>query len=303
MRLLRQALAGQATGSGAAVRLVAVFLASAFAVEFALMVVLSRLIPDSALSLTVAAADATILTLVLAPLAWWLFLKPLQRVHDDRGMLMERVLSAQEQERSRIASDLHDGLGQDLTSMLLHLRMLQHAESLEAVRGHAATLRELVAGAIEVMRRVVRETRPPVLDDLGLVAAVEKRLVDVQAATGIATSITSHGIQQRRLPHAVETALYRIIQEALTNAIRHAEADHVTVVIDATATEVRAEIRDDGDGFDLGKSLSQESRPFGLLDMKERVVPLGGRVDIETAPGRGSAVVVRIPLTARKEAS
>lgn len=296
MRLLADALAGRSSDFRASIRLFGLFLLTTFVVEASVMAALPWLLPSAMPPMAGAMLDATLLTLVLAPVVWRAFLVPLRRLHDDRGRLLERILSAQETERVRIARDLHDGLGQNLTSMLLHLRVMEDTPTIDVAREHVSTLRRIAATSLEDLRRVVRETRPPVLDDLGLAAALEKQLADLQDISGIAVTFTCDGRVIERLPAAVETALYRVIQEAVTNAVRHSRAGHLMVTLTRNDGEVLVTITDDGIGFDAAAVLHGARPPFGLLGMQERVRPLGGSVTFTSDAGRGTVVHVRVPL-------
>lgn len=297
MRLLADAIAGRGSDFGASVRLFGLFLLTTFVVEASVMVVLPWLLPSSMPPMAGAMLDATLLTLVLAPVVWRVFLVPLHRLHDDRGRLLERTLSAQETERTRIARDLHDGLGQNLTSMLLHLRVMGEAATIDNVRAHIGTLRQIAATSLDDLHRVVRETRPPVLDDLGLAAALEKQLADMQDISGVAVTFVCDGQGIERLSAAAETALYRVTQEAVTNAIRHSHASHLTVTLRRSDDEVLVTIADDGKGFDVAAILRSEHPPYGLLGMQERVRPLGGSVTFTSDAGKGAVVHVRVPST------
>ncbi|MFM8734086.1 MAG: sensor histidine kinase [Pirellulales bacterium] len=297
MRLLAEALAGRASDFGASIRLFFLFLLTTFVVEALVMAVLPWLLPSTMPPMAGAMLDATLLTVVLAPVVWRVFLVPLWRLHDDRGRLLERILSAQETERTRIARDLHDGLGQNLTSMLLHLRVIEDTSTNDVTREHVGTLRRIAATSLEDLHRVVRETRPPVLDDLGLSAAVEKQLGDIQEASGIAATFIGADQVVERLPAALETALYRIIQEAVTNAIRHSRASHLTVKFTRSDDEALITVADDGGGFHVTSVLNGEQPPFGLLGMQERIRPFGGSVTFTSDAGRGTTVHVRVPLS------
>lgn len=267
------------------------------------MMALPWLLPANLPQSIGAILDATLLTLVLAPVVWRVFLVPIRRLHDDRGLLLERTLSAQEAERARIARDLHDGLGQNLTSMLLHLRVIEETPTIDVAREHVGTLQRIAATSLEDLRRVVRETRPPVLDDLGLVAALDKQLADIQEIGGVVVSFLCDGAGIERLGAPVETALYRVIQEAVTNAVRHANAGHLTVNLAQGVGEVVVTITDDGKGFDVDGVLQGEQSPFGLLSMKERVRMVGGTVTFVSDIGRGTIVDVRVPLDGPGERS
>lgn len=302
MRLNTQAWPAKASGPVAAAWVFALFLAAVFTVEFGIMSVLPLIMPEATDATLAGVVDGTILTAALAPLAWWGFVRPLRRLSETRRLLLERLLEAQEAERRRLSAELHDGLGQNLTTMLLRLKVIEDATVAPAVRENAAALRRITADSLAEIRRLVRDARPPVLDDLGLAAAVERQLEEVAAATGIATRVAWHGVASR-LPESIETACYRIVQEAVTNAARYATARRIDVAIDCLTDAVQATIRDDGRGFDVRAALRPEERPFGLLGMQERVAALGGSIDIASRPNAGTTVTLTIPFQCQRARS
>lgn len=273
------------------------FLATMFSCELGIMLALAAILPRDTSPLVGSLADAAILTVVLAPLLWWLFVRPAQQLTAGRSRLLERILSAQEEERRRIAADLHDGLGQSLTSVLLRLAAIEAGARVPEVQAAAAATREIITQSLEDIRRLVRDTRPPVLDDLGLIAAVAKLLEDAAAAAGLEAAFTSRDEAGGRLDPAIETAMFRVVQEALTNAVRHAHCRHLEVDIVILPAGIEAVIRDDGDGFDVAATLRDPQRPFGLLSMRERLEPFGGTVSISSRAGSGTQVEVRLPFS------
>lgn len=297
MRLRTQPWHGDTGGRGPG-RFFVVFLATMFVLELGIMTVLPRLVPEGAPPLVAAVIDGAVLTAVLAPLVWFGFVRPVQRLHESRGLLLDQFLSAQEDERRRITADLHDGLGQNLTTMLLRLSVLADSATTAAVRENAAALRAIASSSLAEIRELVRETRPPALDDLGLAAALERQLADLAAATGIAATFSWPDGEGRRFTPEIETAVYRVVQEAVTNAARHAAAGRIEVVLAATPQILTATVRDDGRGFDVRAALQPARQPFGLLGMRERVAVFGGSVDVTSEPGRGTVVEARIPLAA-----
>jgi signal transduction histidine kinase len=162
---------------------------------------------------------------------------------------LRRVVSAQELERKRLARELHDETGQALTSMLLGLKTMEEAKSEADVRAAAAALRELVVGTLQDVRRLAVELRPKALDDFGLQAALERLSETFAEQTGIALEVEAR--LAGRLPSEVETALYRIVQEALTNVVKHAHAQRVSIVLMRKDGSVAALIEDDGRGLAL----------------------------------------------------
>jgi signal transduction histidine kinase len=210
-----------------------------------------------------------------------------QRVQRDA---LRRVVHAQEAERQRIARELHDETGQALTSMLLGLRAAEDAKD-EASRARAlASLRELAAATLRDVRRLAVELRPKALDDFGLVPALERLIDGFRERTGLDAQFEA--ALPGRLPPEVETALYRIVQEALTNVVKHAHAGHVSILLARRGSSVTAVVEDDGVGF----TPSSATAGLGLVGMRERVALLGGHLVVESREGAGSTFVAEVPL-------
>jgi signal transduction histidine kinase len=205
---------------------------------------------------------------------------------------LERVLSAQEDERRRLARELHDETGQALTSILLGLRGLEEAKDPETLRAAVGEVRELVRSTLQDVRQLAVELRPTALDDFGLVAAVERLTANFAEQTGIGVEFVPN-LPEGRLPPDVETALYRIVQESLTNVVKHARAGHVSVVLTQNDRLVSVVVEDDGVGFE---PLRVHGDGIGLVGMRERVGLLGGRVAVESRPGAGTTFVAEVPL-------
>ena len=203
---------------------------------------------------------------------------------------LRRVLEAQELERRRLARELHDQTGQELTSVLLGLKAVEEAKS-DAERAEAlAGVHEQVLGTLHDVRRIAVELRPKALDDFGLVAALERLRDTFSEQTGMRVDLESR--IRDRLPTEVETALYRIVQEALTNVVKHAQATAVSIVLARKDGVVTAVIEDDGRGFSPGGTLDG----LGLLGMGERLALLGGKLKIESSHGAGTTIVAELPL-------
>ena len=205
---------------------------------------------------------------------------------------VRRVVEAQELERTRLARELHDETGQALTSILLGLKPLEEALAGHPARAALAELREHVVSALQDVRRLAVELRPAVLDDYGLVPAIE-RLVDAFAEQDVRVDFHS-ALGETRLPSDVETALYRVVQESLTNIVKHANAKHISVSLARRESGVAAVIEDDGAGFD---QRTVREGGVGLLGMRERLALLDGRLEIESRPGAGTTVVAEVPLS------
>jgi signal transduction histidine kinase len=205
---------------------------------------------------------------------------------------LRRVVAGQELERRRLARELHDETGQALTSILLGLRAVEESQGADAMRKAASDLRELVVATLQDVRRLAVQLRPKALDDFGLAPALERLTQTFAEATELHVDVEAR-LGEERLPAEVETTLYRIVQEALTNVVKHAEASNVSILLvrrDATATVV---IEDDGKGFD--PEHVREGR-VGLLGMRERVELHDGRLTIESVPGSGTTLVAEVPV-------
>jgi PAS domain S-box-containing protein len=221
-----------------------------------------------------------------------------RRHAEVRARLLEQVTAAQEEEQRRLARELHDETGQSLTSLLVGLRTLADAPSLVAAREQVTELRRVTARTLDEVRRLARGLRPGVLDELGLVPAIEQLSVDHSQLHSIAVEVSAGSFGMERLPPAVEAALYRVIQEALTNAAKHSGARTVNVVLQRRRELVQAIVSDDGCGFDVEATLRTPAARahLGLHGMRERAALLGGTVTIESTPGEGTTIYVRVPV-------
>lgn len=225
----------------------------------------------------------------------WDDLREKERV---RGQLLEKVISAQEEERKRIARELHDDTGQALTSLMVGLRAASDACA-PATRAQFEQLRDIAAETLQSVKRLARELRPAALDDLGLAAALERYVANYRLTYGLNADLQMTGFQNdARVPAESELALYRIVQEALTNVAKHARAQNVSIVVARKPASVVAVIEDDGQGFDAHAVLMSphEETKLGLHGMRERAELLGGQLQIESTPGQGSSVFVEIPI-------
>jgi signal transduction histidine kinase len=205
---------------------------------------------------------------------------------------LRRVVAGQEVERRRLARELHDETGQALTSILLGLRAVEEAGSGDGIRESISAVRELVVATLQDVRTLAVQLRPKALDDFGLVPALERLVQTFSESTGISVDLEA-GLGEHRVPAEVETTLYRIIQEALTNVVKHAEAKRVSVLLVRRDGSVTAVVEDDGIGFD---ATSTREDGLGLLGMRERVELHDGHLKIEASPGAGTTLVVEMPL-------
>jgi signal transduction histidine kinase len=219
-----------------------------------------------------------------------------------RRQFVEQALAAQEEERKRIARELHDQIGQALTSLLLTLRALEdEADRSEEPSVSSVRLQEvkaIVADTLDGVRDLALGLRPSVLDDLGLVPALRRVVRTFNTRHALAIDFQPVRLEGVRLPPAVETALYRIVQEALTNVVQHASASRVSLLLEARADTVTLIVEDDGLGFQVDSLMhgAADKRWLGLYGMRERAELLGGMLTVESAPGAGTTVFVRVPL-------
>ena len=209
-----------------------------------------------------------------------------------------QILHAQEQERKRIARELHDETSQVLTSLLISLALLEEAVMEPEARVRIAETRALAHQTLRAVRNLSIDLRPSALDDLGLLPALRWYIKEYQQKCGIEVELTTSGFKER-LPAEMETALYRIVQESLTNTAKHAQATKVWVAMKQDGAQTQAHVRDNGRGFDAQTVLKTpwQDRGLGLAGMMERASLLNGNVQILSTPGAGATIDVTIPLT------
>jgi signal transduction histidine kinase len=220
-----------------------------------------------------------------------------ERTRAQREVLA-RVIDAQEAERARVSRDLHDQIGQALTSVLLGLRLVDGStsrgeEGPDAIGERLTEVRELVASALDEVRQLAFELRPTVLDDVGLAAALKRLTGDLGRRCDVPFEVRFDGLDDdRRLPPDIETVVYRVVQEALTNIARHAGATTASLQITVSRGGLHATVADDGVGF----VVPDAERSLGLAGMGERASLVGGQVTVTSAPGRGTTVALDVPL-------
>ncbi len=268
-----------------------VLVGAAFLTEFLLMLMLDELGENVRRGVTGALLDSVGLVALLAPLFWWLIVRPLRRLGIERGELFLRLLSIQDEERARVARNLHDDVGQSQTALLLGLRNLRQAASLEQARGHAERLSELAHLAIDATRRLARDLSPILLVDLGLAPAIERLCEDLSATVGVRVQPAVE-LGPRRLPPAVELAAYRLVQEAVTNALKHASASQIVVSVSRRGDRLRVTVSDDG----VGLPQSDSETGLGLRFMRQRVELLGGRWSRRSSVPNGTEIRAEFPL-------
>ena len=222
-----------------------------------------------------------------------------RRKDSMRAELLKKVVVAQEDERRNIARELHDELGQMLTSLLIGLKVMDRMNSCVEAHALSANLKVTVTQMLESIHNLAFELRPTILDDLGLVPALANYTRECKHRFGIEADFVAIGLDDRRLPAEIETTLYRIVQESLTNVARHAETQKASVLLEVREDMLVVVIEDDGVGFNLSEisGKDDERDRLGLYSMQERARLIGGSVTIESNPGDGTTVFVEVPLS------
>jgi two-component system, NarL family, sensor histidine kinase UhpB len=229
-----------------------------------------------------------------------IMLDNVQSYEDQVRNLSGALIRAQEDERQRIARELHDDTGQVLTLLLIRLKLLESQPGAEAVQPQIAELRGLIASAIDQVRRLALNLRPPTIDQLGLLPALRTLVATFTESTGVHVSLD---LPREPIALARERtlAVYRVVQEALTNAAKHANAQHISMVVRREGDWLVAMVRDDGRGYlpdaFIGRHRqSSGGAGVGLFGMEERARLAGGNLSLQSAPGRGASVTLRVPL-------
>jgi signal transduction histidine kinase len=213
--------------------------------------------------------------------------------------LLKKIVTIQEDERGRIARDLHDQLGQRLTALRLKIAALKDVDPANAVIGQRITrLQEISEGIDNEVSYLAWELRPTILEDAGLVVALGQHLKEWSRHSGIPAEFSPFGLRDHVISPDLETNLYRITQEALNNAAKHSKAGRVNVLLERRGDELILIIEDDGVGFDAGTASSNErtGRGFGLASMRDRADVIGASLEIESGPGKGTTIFVRVSV-------
>lgn len=220
----------------------------------------------------------------------------IEELSNLRSELLDRVVTAQEAERRRIARELHDDTGGALTAILLRLKALEDkVQGEKEVARSLAEIRGALGEAIAGLRCLALELRPVVFDELGLTGALQQIARNYSDKFNLKIHLAAREVE-KRLPPKAELAIYRIVQEALNNVIKHAEASEVSILLEPRGEALRLIVEDNGRGFD--PEVSAYRKGLGLFSMRERAALLGGKVIIESTPARGTTIYVDIPITA-----
>jgi signal transduction histidine kinase len=221
----------------------------------------------------------------------------LQHEQDERQQLLKHVITAQEEERKRVARELHDETGQGLAAVLMSLEAVENnltPDTPAPLRAQLSRTRALTEHSLRDLRTLIRDLRPTALDDLGLIPAIRWYAENHLEPHGINVTVTATR-WNGRLPPPIETVLFRMMQEAVNNIARHSTAHNVKISLVADDGGCHARVEDDGQGFTRGTARSSEEGGWGLVGMRERAALIHGKVQIESAPGAGTRVLIDVP--------
>ena len=226
-------------------------------------------------------------------------------IEAERNGLLRQLAMAEEEERLRISRELHDQMGQLVTALLLGLRGLKQGPVSDEQSARVADLEKLATQIALEVHELALDLCPSGLDVLGLPAAVENLLHEWSERNEIGADLQCTGMAGERYPPDLETTLFRVTQEALTNVVKHARASHVGVVVERRGGTLSIIVEDDGQGFDVGAVLASpdKARRLGIQGMRERIARMGGSLEIESSPGAGTCLFIRAPIPAGADAT
>ena len=222
----------------------------------------------------------------------------LQEAEALHSHLLDKIMTAQEDERRRISRELHDEIGQSLTSLLVGLRAAEEDARSDGMGARVNDLRKITSTTLQEVQRLAKGLRPSVLDDFGLEEAIARYGAEFSSTYGIEVDVAQNWQSKNRLSPAVETALYRIVQEALTNVGKYAKASTVSILLQQSPAQMRLIVEDNGQGFDAQAIVRKAAAGthLGLHGMRERTLLLNGSISIESSVGIGTTIYVNIPL-------
>jgi two-component system sensor histidine kinase UhpB len=271
-------------------------LAVIFAAEYTVMLVLPWL-PGQPSWLVESVVDCVLLTIVVAPVLWWTVVRPLQQAIRIRTRFLTELFSSIEAEQRRVAHELHDSVGQSLTLLLSGLRTLGEDPKQPDLPQRLQQFQELGQLALRDIRQITLGLRPSLLDDFGLAPAIELLAERVQETIQLELTVDVAAIAGKRFSEELETAVFRIVQEALNNVVKHAAAQRASVRVQFDGNQIVVEVRDNGRGFDQTRlaDMPPGLGHLGLLGMRERATLLGGSLACDSHPGHGTRVTATIP--------
>jgi PAS domain S-box-containing protein len=218
----------------------------------------------------------------------------------SRREVLRQLIGTEEDERRRLSRELHDHMGQQVTALLLGLGALARDATNPDRQARIRSMEQLAGEITREIQSLALELRPPALDSLGLEIALRGHLDEWSSRHGIPADFHAIGLDAAPMPADVQATIYRIVQEGLTNILKHARASHASLVLERRDDIISAILEDDGVGFDAERALTASQRSLGLRNMRERVALLGGELEIESSPEAGTALYVRLPASAAK---
>lgn len=269
-----------------------------FSIETMIMMALPTDLEPRLGTVGVAVVDSLLLTIFLVPCLWVTIVRPLRQIAKSRQLLFNWAVSSEERKAGELARDLHDGIGQLVTAINVGLKTLEMSSSDRDVVEQTRRLREIGSELHTSVRYLARGLRPTILDDIGLGPAIKNYAQDISDTHGIPLSLDVSDLEHRRLSHDLETAVYRIIQEAVMNAVRHAKPQHIDLVVHLHQSLIELGVSDDGCGFEPAAVLNckGKSQPFGIISMRERADLIGGHIQLISSLGHGTQIHVTLPL-------
>ena len=274
-----------------------VILGVIFVIESAIMLIFAATATQQHNRWVEVFVDSSVLTLTVAPTLYWLIVRPLRRMADERSRLLAHLIEVQDAERQRLARDLHDEIGQSFTSLLVQMRVLEDVPTLDAAKAHVHELRELSGQIYDQIRGLARGIYPTVLDDLGLVEAVKRLAEDFESVHNTSVTVQVSGFAKDRLNRKLENTAYRIVQESLTNCAKYAQATRIDISLACDGNLLLATIADNGQGFDVPATMNAtQGKSFGLTSMRERALLLNGLLEIRSRPRSGTTIKLTVPL-------
>lgn len=276
----------------------ALVLATVFVAEAAVMLVLPWMAPKGFPWLAHSAVDAILLTVIVAPVLWWTIERPLRQILQIRTRFTANLVASTEALRRTLAHELHDGVGQSMTLLVSGLRSLQSGTAAADWPRRLPQLQQIAQEALDEIRRMSSGLRPSLLDNLGLAPAIEQLAAQTRERHPIELTADVQAICGERFSEAVETALFRIVQEALHNIVKHSAASRASIEARLERGGLVLEICDNGRGLPPALRGGAAARPgrLGLIGMRERAALLDGDVTVESTPGNGTRIVVYIPI-------
>lgn len=283
------------SGWRAPLRVWVIVLMTLFGTESLVMAIMPWMLTPQAPRLVESLLDAFLLTSVAAPVLWFFLVRPLQEASRMRARFLSDLFASIEADRRRTAYELHDGVGQSLTLLISGLKSIgSNTESLDW-EARCQKLRGFAQQALAEIKRLSLGLRPSLLDDLGLVPAIQRLIEDFRSQNGTEIQFLSDEHLERRMPEVVETTLFRVAQEGLTNIAKHAQATRITLQLKFEEEWIELSIADNGIG--IAPELQEGSLPghLGLSGMRERTALIGGRLTIHSQKGKGTQLNVTLP--------